>query len=115
MREVLPIWRECARVLRPGGVLVAGLDTGINYVVDQTEERIVRGLPFDPIADPELMRVLEGEDSGVQFSHTLEEQIGGQLAAGFALTDLFEDTNGEGRLHELGIPSFVATRAVLLG
>ena len=115
VREVLPIWRECARVLRPGGVLVCGLDTGINYVVDEAEERIVRGLPFDPLADPELMRVLEDEDAGVQFSHTLEEQIGGQLAAGFALTDLFEDTNGEGRLHELGIPSFVATRAVLGG
>ena len=38
---------------------------------------------------------------------------GGQLAAGFVLTDLFEDTNGEGRLHELGIPSFIATRSVL--
>ena len=31
---------------------------------------------------------------------------------GFTLTDLYEDTNGEGRLHELHIPSFIATRAV---
>ena len=45
----------------------------------------------------------------------LEEQVGGQLEAGFVLTGLYEDTNGEGRLHELGIPSFVATRAVLAG
>ena len=115
VREVLPIWRECARVLRPGGVLLAGLDTGINYIVDEDEERIVHGLPFDPIAEPELLRALEDADDGVQFSHTLEEQIGGQLEAGFVLTGLFEDTNGEGRLHELGIPSFVATRAVLAG
>ena len=115
VREVLPIWRECARVLRPGGVLVAGLDIGINYIVDEAEERIVHGLPFDPVAEPALMDELAADDAGVQFSHTLEEQVGGQLAAGFRLTDLYEDTNGEGRLHELGIPSFVATRAVLAG
>ena len=53
-------------------------------------------------------------DSGVQFSHSLEEQIGGQLEAGFMLTDLYEDTNGEGRLHELNIPTFIATRSVKL-
>ena len=51
-------------------------------------------------------------DWGIQFSHTLEEQIGGQLKAGFRLTDLYEDTNGEGNLHEHNIPSFIATRAV---
>ena len=49
---------------------------------------------------------------GIQFSHTLEEQLGGQLRAGFTLTDVYEDTNGEGRLHEMGIPTFWATRAV---
>ena len=38
--------------------------------------------------------------------------VGGQLKAGFALTHLFEDYNGIGRLHELHIPTFVATRAV---
>ena len=37
---------------------------------------------------------------------------GGQLKAGFLLTDLYEDTNGEGYLHELNIPTFLATRAV---
>lgn len=36
-----------------------------------------------------------------EFSHTLEEQIGGQLEAGFILTNLYEDTNGEGKLHDL--------------
>lgn len=113
VREVRPIWRECARVLRPGGVLLAGLDIGINYIVDEAEERIVHGLPFDPVAEPALMEELAASDGGVQFSHTIEEQVGGQLEAGFVITDLLEDTNGEGRLHELGIPSFVATRAVL--
>ena len=48
----------------------------------------------------------------MQFSHSLEEQIGGQLEAGFQLLNIYEDTNGEGRLHELGIPTFIAMRSV---
>ncbi len=112
IREVLPVWRECWRVLKPGGVLLSGLDNGVNFIVDAAEERIVNRLPFDPVADPEQMAQLRAQDAGVQFSHTLEEQIGGQLKAGFRLTDLYEDTNGEGRLHALNIPSFIATRAV---
>ena len=113
VREVEPIWREVARVLRPGGVLLAGLDTGLNYVVDEAEQRIVRGLPFDPLANPALMADLEAEDDGVQFSHTLDELLGGLLRAGFAIDDLFEDVNGEGRLSELGIPTMLAVRAHL--
>ena len=34
------------------------------------------------------------------------------VRAGFRLTDLYEDTNGAGRLHELNISSFLATCAV---
>ena len=112
IRQVLPVWRECFRVLKPGGVLLSGLDIGMNFIVDSEERQIVNRLPFDPLANPDQMRQLRDDDAGVQFSHTLEEQIGGQLAAGFTLTDLYEDTNGAGRLHELNIPTFLATRAV---
>lgn len=112
VREVRPIFRECFRVLKPGGVLLGGYDMGINFLVDEKEERIVNSLPFDPIANPALMAELQQSDSGVQFSHTLEDQIGGQLAAGFQITALYEDTNGYGRLHDMGIPTFAAIRAV---
>ena len=113
VREVRLIFRECYRVLKPGGILLCGLDNGINYLFDgEDETRVVNSLPFDPLKNPEQMAQLQKDDSGVQFSHTLEEQIGGQLEAGFLLTHLYEDTNGEGRLHELNIPTFLATRAV---
>lgn len=112
VREVRPIFRECFRVLKPGGVLLGGYDMGINFLVDEKEERIVNSLPFDPIANPALMAELQQSDSGVQFSHTLEDQIGGQLAAGFQITALYEDTNGYGRLHDMGISTFAAIRAV---
>lgn len=111
VREVESIWHEIARVMAPGATLLTGLDLGINYIVDDDETRIVRGLPFDPVADPSLAAMLASEDSGMQFSHSLEDLLGGMLHAGLRIRDLFEDTNDEGRLHELGIPSFLAVRA----
>lgn len=112
VEEVKPIWRECYRVLKKGGILLSGTDFFINYIVDDDETSIINHLPFNPLKDPEQMKQLEAGDSGVQFSHTLEEQINGQLEAGFTLTALYEDTNGEGRLHELNIPTFLAMRSV---
>ena len=112
VKEVVPIWFECARILKKGGVLICGLDNGINYIVNEDETKIVNKMPFDPLDNPEYMQELMKEDCGIQFSHTLEEQIGGQLKAGFILTDLYEDTNGEGRLHDLNINTFIATRAI---
>ena len=48
---VLPIWRECARVLKPGGRLLAGLDNGFNYAFDEDETKIINTLPFNPLED----------------------------------------------------------------
>ena len=108
VREVKPIWRECWRVLKTGGRLLSGTDHFVNYLVDESETAIVNRLPFDPVANEDQQRQLEQTDSGMQFSHTLEEQINGQLEAGFTLLALYEDTNGEGRLHELNVPTFLA-------
>ena len=112
VEKVEPIFRECYRVLKPGGALLGGYDNGFGYTVDEAEERVVNSLPFNPLKNPNQMRELQENDGGVQFSHTMEEQLGGQLAAGFCLAALYEDTNGAGRLHEMGIPCFIAVRAV---
>lgn len=111
IQEVKPVWRECFRVLKPGGYLLSGTDHYLNYIVDDEEIKIINSLPFDPLKNPEQMRQLQETDGGVQFSHTLEEQINGQLEAGFQLLELYEDTNGSGRLHELHIPTFLAMRS----
>ena len=112
VHEVLPIWKECFRILKHGGILLAGLDNGINFIVGDDERTIVNKLPYNPLSEPLLMQRAIEENDGVQFSHTLEEQLGGQLESGFCLTSLYEDTNGIGYLHELNIPSFWASRAV---
>ena len=112
VEEVRPIFRECYRVLKQGGLFLGGYDTGINYAFDDDEERITYSLPFNPLKDEALYEASLRNDWGIQFSHTLEEQLGGQLQAGFRLTDLYEDTNGQGNLHRHNIPSFIATRCV---
>lgn len=111
VREVEPIWREVARVLRPGGVLLTGLDTGLNYIFNEDEREVVRGLPYDPIAEPSILEEQPVEEYGMQFSHTLDDLLGGLLHTGFVIDDLYEDVNGEGRLSELGIPTMLAVRA----
>lgn len=112
VREVEPIFRECYRVLKKGGAFLGGYDIGINYIFDENEDRVLYSLPFDPLSDEKIYNDCVQNDWGIQFSHTIEEQLGGQLRAGFCLTDIYEDTNGEGNLHEHNVPSFVATRSV---
>ena len=112
IEDVQHVWDECFRILRPGGLLMAGLDNGFNFLFGGEDEQEIRySLPFNPLRDPKLMEDLRQTDSGVQFSHTLEEQIRGQIRAGFRLLDLYEDTNGSGFLHEHGVPTFWATLA----
>ena len=112
IRDVLPVWRECARVLKPGGLLMAGLANGINFLFDEEDETVITGsLPYDPLANPAQMESLMKGDYGVQFSHSITEQIAGQLRAGFELLDVYEDTNSEGVLKDHGVPTFWATLA----
>lgn len=112
IEDVKAVWKECFRVLKPGGYLIAGTDHYVNYIVDEDEKTIVNALPFNPLKNPEYMKQLERDDAGVQFSHSLEEQINGQLEAGFQLLNLYEDVNGEGYLNDLNIPTFLAMRSV---
>ena len=84
----------------------------MDYIVDSDEKMIVNSLPFNPLKNPGQMKQLQDDEAGVQFSHSLEEQIGGQLEAGFRLLDLYEDTNNIGRLYEMRIPSYLAMRSL---
>lgn len=114
IKDVQHVFNEAYRVLKKGGVLLSGLGNEINYIVDEKEEKIIWPMPFDPIADEKARQFMEKENCGMQFSHSMEEQIGGQLKAGFTLVDLYEDTNGFGRLHEMNIKTYIATKSIKL-
>lgn len=115
VEDVCHVWNECFRVLKKAGVLLAGMDNGINFLFndDSTLPLTVENrLPFNPLkmSAEEFNKMAENFD-GIQFSHTLEEQVGGQLKAGFILTGLYEDRDRNGLLREYA-PQFIATRAV---
>lgn len=115
VEDVRHVWRECYRVLRKGGRLLAGFDNGLNFLFeDDRPLTVVNRLPFNPLKMPEerFAAMAEGGES-IQFSHTMEEQIGGQLEAGFTLKTLYEDRDREGgaRIREYA-PQYMATLAV---
>lgn len=112
VENVQPIWNECFRVLKKGGRLLAGLDNGVVFAFDDDQTKLCYRLPFNPLKDPSLYDMLMKNDDGVQFSHSIEEQVGGQLDAGFTLRAIFEDTSNVGPLGEYNVPLYFATLAV---
>jgi SAM-dependent methyltransferase len=115
---VRPVWREAFRVLRRGGLLLAGFNNPAIYIFDLEDERqewleVKYRLPYsdlESLNDEGREKVL-GAGRPLEFSHTLEDQIGGQLDAGFRLTALYEDRHRGLRVADF-TPTYVATRAV---
>ncbi len=120
--DVRPVWAEAYRVLRAGGVLLAGVTNPVRYLFDfDLADRsgilqVVHALPYSDLtslSEEEKRRYIEAGEP-FEFSHTLEDQIGGQLEAGFLLTGFYEDLEDDGTDDVVSryTPSFIATRAV---
>jgi SAM-dependent methyltransferase len=119
--DVRPVWAEAYRVLRPGGALLAGFCNPVMYIFDQElleqgELRVKHALPYSDVTSlsaEERERYL-ADGWPLEFGHTLEDQIGGQIDAGFLIAGFYEDTVTEGEDDPLGryTPVFIATRAI---
>ena len=114
--SVDPIWPECFRVLKPGGELMIGFINPLNYLFDAVQleqgKFVVRHqIPYSDLNLPEADRAaLTGPERPLEFGHSLESLIGGQLKAGFHLVGFFEDGwAGNDPLTKL-IPTFACTR-----
>ncbi|QDU84799.1 hypothetical protein Pla163_19130 [Planctomycetes bacterium Pla163] len=106
--DVQAVWNECARVLVPGGRLLAGF---MNPDVFAFDDAVLEGRPCEDgallrhrvpyvelrDADPAALARRVKKNEPLEFGHDLETQIGGQLRAGFVLEDLFGDFWDEGR------------------
>jgi SAM-dependent methyltransferase len=116
--DVRPVWKEAFRVLRRGGVLLAGFVNPVIYLFDdRLIERDVlqvkHALPYsalNSLTEAERRQLIRRGEP-LEFGHTLLDQLGGQTDAGFVITALYED-----RHRTLPIagytPTYMATRAV---
>lgn len=116
--EVRPVWREAWRVLRVGGTLLAGFCNPVLYLFDQElhDEGILQvrhKLPYSDLTSltAEERQIYLDELQPLEFGHTLEDQIGGQIDAGFVIAGFFEDIWEGVKLNEY-TPTYIATRAL---
>lgn len=99
VRDVLPIYREVARVLRPGGLYISqhksptNLQTSLqpragHYVI---EHPVGSTAPVTPTQEPSRLR----EPGTQEFAHSLESLLGGICRAGMLIEDLVEPRHGK--------------------
>jgi SAM-dependent methyltransferase len=117
MPDVRVVWQECARVLRRGGLLLAGVMNPVHYIFDlfKADEGILEvanSIPYsdltslsDEVRDDWLKKGLP-----LEFGHSLTDLLGGQCAAGLVITDIYEDYMLDSPVHNYH-PNYIATRA----
>jgi len=119
MQDVRTVWKECARVLRTGGILMTGSMNPIHYIFDifkADEEGVLEvkySIPYsdqNSLSNEDLSKYTE-EGLPLEFGHSLTDLLGGQLDAGLVITDMYEDYMNDSPLHKYH-PSYIATRAV---
>lgn len=117
--EVRPVWAEAFRVLRRGGSLLAGFLNPVVYIFDleladrSGELRVRHALPYADVtslSEEERKRQVDRGEP-LEFGHTLDDQIGGQIEAGFVIAGFYEDRHRDDPIAA-HMPTFIATRAM---
>jgi SAM-dependent methyltransferase len=119
--NVRPVWKEAFRVLKSGGALFAAFVNPAGYLFDSFhlgktgDLRVANVLPYSDFKDlhPKIRRDYEEAFLPFEFGHTLTDQIGGQIDAGFFLKSFYEDRYSEEKdrlSHFMDV--FIATRGV---
>ena len=121
VESIGPVWQECCRVLEVGGRLLSGFMNPICYLFDDEEAeetgilQVRYGLPYSDLKSrsKEYVDELVRKGWSLQFGHTLEEQIGGQIEAGFVVCGFYEDSwNDEAHLLNKYASTSMATLSV---
>ena len=118
--DVNVVWRECRRVLGDDGRLLTGFMNPDFFLFDHDSLEdggaleVRYELPFTPTSLPPRLydRRIDRREA-FEHSHSLEEQIGGQIRAGFAIHGFFEDrwNDAATRLNPY-MPTTFATLAI---
>ncbi|MEM8911678.1 MAG: class I SAM-dependent methyltransferase [Planctomycetota bacterium] len=118
--NVLPVWREAARVLKPGGSLLSGFVQSHVFLfdddlMDEGQFELCHQIPYSDLGSlpDDRRRALIESNEPVCFGHTMADQIGGQIDAGLAITGFYEDGWSDWPICKY-ISAFAATKATKL-
>lgn len=119
VEDISLVWKEASRVLKNNGTLISGFTNPLLFIFDDEEDikgnlvvkNKVPGSSLDNLTDNEKEKYIESGNT-IEFFHTLEDQIQGQIDAGFVIAGLYEDDFGGRRPLDEFIKCFVATKAV---
>ena len=117
--NILTVWREAFRVLKTGGAMLSGFTNPARYMFDdpmleQGLMQVTHKIPYSDlssISKTQLQKYIDNNEP-LCFGHTLEDQIQGQIAAGFRITGFFEDVYEKDDVLSEYIATFMATRSV---
>ena len=118
--DVRSVWKECCRVLAPGGVLLAGMANPLLYIFDLEAwdgcgaREVKYRIPYsdlDQLPGELLERRLAAREA-LEWGHSLADLLGGQVDSSFSIEGFYEDKSGRDDILDPYIDSFIATRAV---
>ena len=120
--NIRPVWKEAYRVLKFGGELLSGFTNPVRYLFDDDlleagTMKVAYKIPYSDLTSisEELKNRYENENEPRCFGHTLDDQLAGQIDAGFAITGFFEDRyETDNDVLSQFIDSFIATKATKL-
>ena len=119
--NVRSIWQECSRVLMTSGRLLSGFMNPDFFLFDLDAVEaggpllVCNRLPYCDVENLSAASLQARIDRGeaLEFSHSLNDQIGGQLEAGFVIAGFYEDRwNNEATPLNEYMPTSMATLAI---
>lgn len=86
VQDINDVFKECYRVLKKGGELIIAAPNPILYVCDYVN--VPNGGYYKAI---NKMPYVSKDENWIEFGHTMEDYLGGQIKCGFVITGFVED------------------------
>jgi len=117
--DINKVWKEAYRVLKKNGRMLSGFCNPVLFIYDynaweSNQEFITKyKIPYSDIEQlpkDELKKRIDDQDP-LEFGHSLDDQIGGQIKVGFSIHGFYEDMFGREFLDDY-LPTFISTLAI---
>jgi len=99
--SVRGMYAHVFRILRPGSYFLTSVTNPVLYLFDEQKAlknklRIKYTIPFSTLKSPkrrQVEKIMKGNDT-IEFSHTLNDLLGGITDSGFLIQDIYSDGSG---------------------